>query len=64
MPNSSHLKVKSCFICSTDLSPQHSYINPKVNLYVCDNCKGTEEEKRKEREFLLDMGSGFTVGCI
>ncbi len=57
-------KSRSCFVCSEIASVEQLEINPKVNMFVCKKCKGSEAEKLKVQDYLNDLGSGFTVGCI
>ncbi len=52
-----------CFVCGKILEEvQHK--NMITNLPVCDDCKGTEQEKLKEKEALDSLADGFVCGCI
>ncbi len=35
-----------------------------VNLPVCFDCKGTENEKAEEKAVLDSLADGFVCGCI
>ncbi len=54
----------SCFVCGSEIDPSTVNKNPKVNLPVCKQCEGTEEEHLKETELLDGMADGFVCGCI
>ncbi len=53
-----------CFVCEKEVDPETSSRNPAVNLPVCANCKGSDNEKKKEAELLEGMADGFVCGCI
>lgn len=55
---------KTCFVCKDDISTENSEFNSSVNLRVCKNCKGTDEEKKAEAEYLDSLADGFVCGCI
>ena len=52
-----------CFVCNKILE-QAEYKNEVNNLPVCEQCKGTEHEKAKEKEVLDSLADGFVCGCI
>ncbi len=54
---------KKCFVCGKYLS-EVKHKNSATNLPVCEECKGTEEEKQKEQEAIDSLGDGFVCGCI
>ena len=35
-----------CFVCRKETDSQNAKINKQLNLPVCDECSGTEEEKK------------------
>lgn len=53
-----------CFVCEQKIDQSTCSKNGSVNLPVCDNCKGSKEEKDKESELLEGMADGFVCGCI
>ena len=54
----------SCFVCKKPVKPETAEINQVVNMPVCRECKGTEEEKTEEKEVLDSLADGFVCGCI
>ncbi len=54
---------KKCFVCEKPLTPI-LHKNKMTNLPVCNNCKGTTEEKKKEKEIFDSLADGFVCGCI
>ncbi len=57
--------MKQCFVCKKDLSGiKDKDLNARINLPVCDDCKGTEAEKKTEKESLDSLSEGFICGCI
>ena len=54
----------TCFVCKRAVTPINSSINIVVNMPVCNQCKGTEQEKKEEREVLDSLADGFVCGCI
>lgn len=54
----------TCFVCKKKITPETSELNPVVNLPVCFDCKGTEQEKKEEQEVLNSLADGFVCGCI
>lgn len=53
----------TCFVCDKKLE-QVEYKNEVTNLPVCAQCKGTAQEKTKEKEALDSLADGFVCGCI
>ena len=45
------------------MSEQTTY-HPKVNLPVCDSCRGSEQETAKTEELQEGLAEGFVCGCI
>jgi len=57
--------MQQCFVCKKDLSGiKQKDVNTKTYLPVCEDCKGTEEEKKAEKESLDSLAEGFVCGCI
>ncbi len=57
--------MQHCFVCSKDLPQSNTKsFNPRTNLPVCEDCKGTEAEKKAEKEAWDSLGEGFVCGCI
>ncbi|MFW6351155.1 MAG: hypothetical protein ACOC2E_02095 [Bacteroidota bacterium] len=64
MPDQKNI-MKQCFVCKKDLSGiKDKDLNARINLPVCDDCKGTEAEKKTEKESLDSLSEGFICGCI
>lgn len=55
---------KVCFVCEKQLQPDSYTYHPKVNLPICDHCKGTESEKIKVDDLLEGLAERFVCGCI
>jgi hypothetical protein len=55
---------RKCFVCQVEVTPENSELNTKVNLPVCNSCKGTDKEKETENEFLDSLADGLVCGCI
>ena len=53
-----------CFVCGKENDPQNTKINKRLNLPVCDECSGTEEEKNAVGDLTDGMADGFVCGCI
>ena len=56
--------VNTCFVCGKEVNPENSQLNLMINLPVCSACKGTDEEKQKEKDYLESLAEGFVCGCI
>lgn len=54
----------TCFVCKKAISSTKSEQNTVVNMPVCLTCKGTDEEKKAEKEALDSLADGFVCGCI
>lgn len=54
----------TCFVCEHPFSENQITLNSVVNLFVCRDCKDTENEKQKEAELLDSLAEGFVCGCI
>ena len=54
----------TCFVCKMKIDAAVTELNPAVNLPVCIECKGTEEEKKMEEEYLDSLADGLVCGCI
>lgn len=55
---------KKCFVCGKTLDNQTFTYNKKTNLPVCDQCKGTPQELKAEKDALDTLSEGFVCGCI
>lgn len=55
---------RRCFVCKKEIDPKTAKRNTTVNLPVCDQCKGTETEKKTEEEYLDSLADGLVCGCI
>ncbi|WP_025007104.1 hypothetical protein [Marinilabilia salmonicolor] len=59
------ISCRSVLFVKKDLSQsQNKSFNTRTNLPVCEECKGTEEEKKAEKEALDSLAEGFICGCI
>jgi uncharacterized protein YlaN (UPF0358 family) len=56
--------VKKCFVCEELVAPDNYELNKEVNMPVCSNCIGTENEKKKIEELLDSLAEGLICGCI
>ncbi len=54
----------TCFVCKKTVTSENSELNTVVNMPVCNKCKGTEKEKKEEKEVLDSLADGFVCGCI
>ncbi len=54
----------SCFVCKKPISRETTELNPVVNMPVCPECKGSDREKKEEKEVLNSLADGFVCGCI
>ncbi|MDX8339522.1 hypothetical protein SLH46_10035 [Draconibacterium sp. IB214405] len=54
----------TCFVCKKKITSANSELNPVVNLPVCNECKGSDAEKKEEKEVLDSLADGFVCGCI
>jgi hypothetical protein len=55
--------AKKCFVCEKQLK-NIKHKNQVTMLPVCDDCIGTEDEKKKEQDALNSLADGFVCGCI
>lgn len=55
---------KQCFVCGHEVDPETAAINSQLNLPVCDNCAGTDAEKKAFDELMEGLAEGFVCGCI
>jgi len=53
-----------CFVCDEPILSNDIYYHPKVNLPVCNSCRGTEKEASKIEELFEGLAEGFVCGCI
>lgn len=53
-----------CFVCGKEINPETTKKNQQLNLPVCDDCSGTDEEKKAVNELTEGMADGFVCGCI
>jgi len=56
--------ARICFVCDIPIDSQNFTYNKKVNMPVCDACRGTEQEAAKVADLLEGLAEGFTCGCI
>lgn len=56
--------LNHCFVCGKEIDPQTTKKNMEINLPVCDECSGTEEEKKAVADLTEGMADGFVCGCI
>ncbi|WP_163711876.1 hypothetical protein [Mangrovibacterium lignilyticum] len=54
---------KKCFVCEEPVNEGCSK-NIEINLPVCENCRGTENEKKAVKDLQEGMADGFVCGCI
>ncbi|WP_321373841.1 hypothetical protein [uncultured Draconibacterium sp.] len=54
----------TCFVCKKAITSDNSELNQRVNMQVCLECKGTDAEKKEEKEVLDSLADGFVCGCI
>lgn len=55
---------KKCFVCKNPVPETVYDLNVEVNMPVCKNCKGTDEEKKMVEEMLDSLADGLVCGCI
>jgi hypothetical protein len=55
---------KKCFVCQKPVDQGNSTINKEFNLPVCNDCRGTDEEKKAIEELREGLAEGFVCGCI
>jgi len=53
-----------CFVCGTKVDQFNSEKNILLNLPVCYDCIGSNNEKNAVQEYLEGMADGFVCGCI
>ena len=53
-----------CFVCENPILTKNISYHQKVNLPVCDACRGTEPEVVKVEELLEGLADVFVCGCI
>lgn len=56
--------LKKCFVCKEPVSADSYELNLEVNMPVCKNCKGSEQEKKMAEEMLDSLADGLVCGCI
>lgn len=54
----------TCFVCKKVITLDAAKINKIVNMPVCNDCQGTESEKKEEKEVLNSLADGLICGCI
>jgi len=55
---------KKCFVCHNVVPSDKLELNTTVNLFICENCKGTPREKEAVAELLDSLADGLVCGCI
>ena len=58
------VKVKSCFVCKSEVTENDFQINKEVNLPVCNKCQGSEDEKKEVESLLDSLADDLICGCI
>ncbi len=53
-----------CFVCQKKLDSMKAAKNRALNLPVCEDCKGTDDEKKMARKLMDELADGFVCGCI
>jgi len=53
-----------CFVCQKHLDSIKATKNPELNLPVCEQCKGKDEEKAMVSKLTDGLADGFVCGCI
>lgn len=56
--------TKKCFVCQTPIQSDKYTIELSINLPVCNDCRGTDDEKKAIQTLLEGMADGFVCGCI
>jgi hypothetical protein len=56
--------MTQCFVCGKEIDPLEAERNRLLNLPVCNDCSGTEAEKKAVDELNDGMADGFVCGCI
>jgi len=65
MPKDNQKNINNvCFSCKKPVFGTAFSINTRVNLPVCNDCKGTGKEKQAENELLKSLAEDFVCGCI
>jgi hypothetical protein len=53
-----------CFVCQKKLGSMKTAKNQELNLPVCEQCKGTDEEKEMVKRLTDELADGFVCGCM
>ena len=56
--------LNHCFVCGIEINIESTIKNKQLNLPVCPNCQGTEQEKDAIEKYLEGLAEGFVCGCI
>ena len=56
--------MNTCFVCGEKVTEENSQLNLVVNLPVCRDCKGTNEEQQAEKDYMESLAEGFVCGCV
>lgn len=56
--------LNHCFVCGKATDPLYQHKNKQLNLPVCDECAGTEQEEKAAADLTEGMADGFVCGCI
>ena len=62
--NQDKSKKQKCFVCRQYFQNQDLVVNKRTMLPVCKKCKGTDAEKKAEKEALDSLAEDFVCGCI
>ncbi len=55
---------KKCFVCGINIESEAIRKNKELNLPVCENCEGSEQEKQAVNDLTEGLAEGFVCGCI
>lgn len=56
--------LHQCFVCGKETDAQNQKKNKQLNLPVCNECSGTEQEKKAVDDLTDELADGFVCGCI
>lgn len=56
--------TRNCFVCRAPVLDDSYELNNKVNMPVCEKCKGSDAEKQMVEEMFDSLADGLVCGCI